>query len=214
MINKIINFISNNKISTTEVADCLDKSGGLVGPMPINRGHFSVGKVRWTFANEFSNWNVHKDIQEVDESEIVLIDVFDCEDRAIVGELVAKYLLLYKKACALICCGNVRDASAFIQNDYSVWCSGFNPVGCHNEKPKTWPTETVIDSKRKYYDGAIAVCDDTGVVIIPKEKHTEEFLSRLHNMKNQEEIWFDRLNRFRESTFDIVCNKYYLNEKD
>ena len=63
------------------------------------------------------------------------------------------------------------------------------------------------------YDGAIAVCDDCGVVIIPKEQHTEEFLQKLHHIEDQEDIWFDRLDHYKENTFEIVCLKNYLKEK-
>ena len=63
------------------------------------------------------------------------------------------------------------------------------------------------------YDGAIAVCDDCGVVIIPKEYITDEFLKVLHHMEEQEDIWFDRLDHYKESTFDIVCKKEYLDDE-
>ena len=32
-------------------------------------------------------------------------------------------------------------------------------------------------------------------------------------MKEQEDIWFDRLDHYKESTFDIVCKKKYLNDE-
>ena len=60
------------------------------------------------------------------------------------------------------------------------------------------------------YDGAIAVCDDCGVVIIPKECHTEEFYEKLVDIEEQEDIWFSRLDHYKENTFEIVCLKNYL----
>ena len=60
------------------------------------------------------------------------------------------------------------------------------------------------------YDGGAAVCDDTGVVIIPKELHTEEFLEKLHNIEDQEDIWFECLDHRKWNTYDIVCLKKYL----
>ncbi len=57
------------------------------------------------------------------------------------------------------------------------------------------------------YDGSIAVCDDWGVVVIPSSKLTEEFLESLYHIENQEDIWFDRLDHYKESTFDIICQK-------
>lgn len=62
------------------------------------------------------------------------------------------------------------------------------------------------------YDGSVAVCDDCGVVIIPKELLNEAMLESLIKIEHQEDIWFDRLDRYKENTFEIVCQKKYLNE--
>ena len=64
------------------------------------------------------------------------------------------------------------------------------------------------------YDGAIAVCDDCGVVIIPKDRINEEFYQALVKIENQEDIWFDRLDHYKENTFDIVCMKNYLKDEN
>lgn len=210
MLEEIIEYIRKNRVSTTEVADCLGKSGGIPGLAPINRGHFCVGKVRWTLARSSSNWHVHRDLQDINKDEIVLIDVLECEGRAIIGELIAKYVLLYQQAGALVCCGDVRDAAALIRSNYSIWCSGFNPVGCFSEQPETEPDSLLIERSKERYDKAIAVCDDGGVVIIPKEEHTTTFLAKLENIEAQEDLWFERLDRHKESTFDIVCKEKIL----
>ncbi len=55
MKNKIIDYIRRNRVSTTEVADCLGKAGVLPNVMPINRGHFKVGNVKWVYAFDNSN---------------------------------------------------------------------------------------------------------------------------------------------------------------
>ena len=44
---KIIDYIDTNKVSTTEVADCLGKKGVLEDIMPVNVGQFCVGKIKW-----------------------------------------------------------------------------------------------------------------------------------------------------------------------
>ena len=47
---KIIEYIRVNKVSTTEVADCLGKTGALTDVMQVNRGHIKVGKIKWVYA--------------------------------------------------------------------------------------------------------------------------------------------------------------------
>lgn len=88
---------------------------------------------------------------------------------------------------------------------------GLNPVGCYNRQPSKQLDEKLFKESFEKYDGAIAVCDDCGVVVIPKEKITEDFLKSLEHMECQEDIWFDRLDHYKENTFEIVCKKLYLN---
>ena len=211
---KIIDYIKKNRVSTTEVADALGKTGVVKGVKPINRGHFKAGLIKWVYACNESNWTLHEQIKDIEENRVIFVDVFDCADRAVFGELVSKYLLLYRQSEAVVVCGNMRDAAALIRNNWQIWCTGFNPVGCLNNKPDELPDKFLLEQYREKYDGSIAVCDDCGVVIIPKEKITESFLEKLYMIENQEDIWFDRLDHYKENTFDIVCEKKYLSDRD
>lgn len=210
--NQIVDYIRRNRVTTTEVADCLGKSGAVEGVFAVNRGHFRVGVVRWTCAFDQSNWHVHKDLVDLEKDEIVFIGSHNSGNRAVIGELVCKYCLLYMQAAAVVMNAPARDAGALIRENYAVWSKGFSPVGCFNQKPERDSLPQEVVDEKEFYDGAIAVCDDCGVVIIPKELHTEEFLKKLHHIEEQEDIWFDRLDRKHENTFEIVCEKKYLNE--
>lgn len=214
MREKIIQYIKRNRVSTTEIADCLGKTGAVENVTPVSSGFFKVGQIRYVYAIDESNWTVHQQVINTEENDIVFIDSINCNGRAVIGELVSKYILLYKQAAAIVTNAPMRDASALIREKYSIWCNGFNPNGCFNTKPKDELPFQIIDEHRNYYDGAIAVCDDCGVVIIPKEYHTEEFYKKLENIENQEDIWFDRLDHFKENTYQIVCEKLYLKDKN
>lgn len=210
MKKQIIDYIKRNRVSTTEIADCLGKTGGMDNVLPINRGHFKVGNVKWVYAYKSTNWDVHEQVIDTQEDDIVFIEAIDCENRAIIGELVSKYILLYRQAAAIVTDSKMRDAGALIRENYPIWCNGVSPVGCFNTKPEPALNETVIKEHKEKYDGAIMVCDDCGVVIIPKEYHTQEFLNKIIAMEEQEDVWFDRLDRHKENTFEIVCLKKYL----
>lgn len=212
MKERIIDYIRRNRVCTTEVADCLGKSGVLENVMPINQGQFRVGNVHWVYTHEESNWEVHEQVIDTQEGDIVFVEAFDCKQRAIFGELVAKYMILYCQAAAIICNARLRDAAALLKEKYPIWCTGFTPVGCFNRKPEHALDPALIAEHRARYNGAIAVCDDCGVVLIPKEHHTEEFLQKLHHIEEQEDIWFSRLDHHKENTFEIVCLKKYLSE--
>ena len=210
MKNKIIDYIRRNRVCTTEVADCLGKAGALPGVLPLNRGHFKVGSVKWVYAWKSSNWDVQKQLVDTCENDIVFIDAIECEGRAIIGQLVSKFLLLYRQAAAIVVNAPMRDASGVIRENYPIWCTGVNPVGCFNAKPAVELPKDIALSHKEQYDGAIMVCDDCGVVLVPKECHTREFFDKLVAIEEQEDIWFDRLDHKKENTFEIVCLKKYL----
>lgn len=213
MKSQIIEYIIKNKVSTTEVADCLGKSGSLHNVHAVNRGHFCVGEVFWTYASGSSNWVIHEDIQDMPEKSVLLVDVFDCDDRAVLGELVSKYVLLYKQAAAIVVNGNIRDAGNIVKESYAVWCQGFNPEGCFNSSNfKDIPAE-LKEQKREFYNGTIAICDYCGVVIVPKQLHTLQFLKKLEAIEEQEDIWFDCVDRKKWTTFETVCLKRYLEKE-
>ena len=210
---QIIDYLVRNRVSTTEVADALGKTGVLPNLMPVNRGHYRVGKVKWVYAYEESNWPVHEQIQDIEEECVVFVEAFDCGDRAIFGELVCKYLLLYRQSKAVVIAGKMRDAAGLIKENWPIWCDGMNPVGCFNRKPSVEFDAVVKNIHFEKYDGTIAVCDDCGVVIIPKECICKDFLEKIKCMEDQEDIWFDRLDHYKENTFEIVCKKRYLEDE-
>lgn len=206
---KIIDYIRMNKVSTTEVADCLGKTGVLSGIYPINRQQFAVGKVKWVYAYNESNWDVHEQVRDVQKGDVVYIECFDCNDRAIIGELVSKYILLYRGGAAIVTNGRMRDAHKLIKENYPIWCTGVSPVGCFNTKNEVYFNKSIIEDRTENVDGSVMVCDDTGVVLIPKAELTEEFYTKLEAIEEQEDIWFDCIDRRKWDTFDTVCLKKY-----
>lgn len=211
---EIIAYIKRNRVSTTEVADCLGKTGAVEGVHAVNRGHFCVGPVRYIYGHTESNWPIHDQAREIQAGEVVVMDGIFVNNRALVGELVSKFILLYREASAIVMLGNARDANDLIKQNYPVWCAGFNPVGCFNrDVPMTDAVRAEVEKKRALYEGTLAVCDDTGVVIIPKEQITEEFLQKLYHIEEQEDMWFNCIDHLKWDTYDTVCLKKYLEEE-
>ena len=213
MINEIISYITKNRVSSTEIADCLGKKGVIPNSHAVNSGHFKVGKIHWVYAYGETNWHVHQQIQQLDENDIVFVEAFNCKERAIFGDIVSKYILLYQQAHAIVTTANLRDAPRLIKENWPIWCGGFNPVGCFNRSLEHDLAPAIVKEHRTKYHGAIAVCDDTGVVVIPKEQHNQDFLDKLVFIEAQEDIWYECIDRKKWSTFDTICLKKYLNNK-
>ena len=119
---KIIEYIKRNRVSTTEAADCLGKSGALEGVLPLNAHHFAVGEVEYLYAIQDSNWTVHEGLEKGGITDkIVFIDAVDVHGRAVIGDIVSKYILLYMGNRAIVCTGKMRDAHILLKENYPIW---------------------------------------------------------------------------------------------
>ena len=50
MMDEIVNYIRRMRTSSTEVGDCLGKTGVVKDCFPVNRGNFACGPVKWVYA--------------------------------------------------------------------------------------------------------------------------------------------------------------------
>ena len=132
-----IELIENNRISTTEIGDVLGKTGQVEGVYPLNRQQFRAGEVVCIYAINNSNYEVHKQVAELDLADkILFIYNVNC-DKAIFGDLVSKYILLYKRAKAIVINGILRDIPDLIKENYPIWLNGKSPIGCVNHNYTT-----------------------------------------------------------------------------
>jgi regulator of RNase E activity RraA len=162
------------------------------------------------YAFNESNWELHEQITDVKEGEVLLLEPFNCNNRAIFGSLVSKYLILYQQVAAIVVQGYLRDIPHLRKENWPIWCAGGTPIGCFNRKNEINLDPAIIAERRKQYDGTIAVCDDSGVVIIPKDRINRDFLEKLDWIEEQEDVWFDCIDRLKWNTYDTVCLKKYL----
>ena len=210
--DQIVEYIELNRVSTTEVADVLGKTGELDPQMrcltPRSR---AVGKLFYAPSFNGSNWYTHYFAQEAPQNAVLYIEGVNCGNKAIFGDLVAKYTLLYKKAKGLVVSGYVRDAHQLVKEKYPIWCWGTTPIGCNNKD--TGIDDAYYQARKEEFDGAIVVADDSGVVVVKKHQLTQEFLDGVAAMELQEDIWYDCIDRLKYSTFETVCQKKYLMNK-
>ncbi|HSR50231.1 MAG TPA: RraA family protein [Acidobacteriota bacterium] len=207
---RIIKKIKTNRISTTEVADCLGKTGNIPEVLPLSEGHFEVGEVYLAYCYNESNWPLHRQLEEVQPGQVVIVETHNCGTRAAFGDLVSKFGLLYREASAMVVNGYLRDAHNIKKHRYPVWCRGITPIGCFNRQNQHDLEASVLQKWRKEYEGGIAVCDDGGVVVVPSQALTEDFLQKLDFIELQEDIWYYCLDVKKWSTYRTVCLKDYL----
>lgn len=210
LTEKAIELIQANKISSTEVSDVLGKKGQIEGVHALNPGQFVAGEAAFIYAVNDSNYEVHRQLADADlKGKIVFVYNVNCS-RAIFGSLVAKYILLYKGAKAIVVNGKLRDAHTLIKEKYQIWLEDVSPIGCVNCPNGEDLSKEEYERLKEKYEGSIMVCDDSGVVMIPKDKIDEKLLTKLEFIEFQEDIWFYCVDTLKMSTFDTVCKKKYL----
>lgn len=210
-LKQAIELIEANKISTTEVADVLGKTGQIENVYALNQGMFKAGEVKVIYAINNSNYEVHKQLAESDDIKDKILFVYNVNcDRAVFGDLVSKYIMLYKRAKAIVINGKLRDAHSLIKEKYPIWLSGVSPIGCVNKVNGPDIDPDLLQEIKDKYDGSIMVCDDSGVVMVPKDKIDEKLLTKLDFIEFQEDIWFYCVDTLKMSTLDTVCKKKYL----
>ena len=96
------------------------------------------------------------------------------------------------------------------KENWPVWYEGPTPIGCFNRKHETPFPADVLAERRARYEGAVAVCDDSGVVVIPPDVASDPaFIEKLNWIEQQEDLWFDCIDGKKWDTFETVCLKRY-----
>lgn len=210
MRDELLDLIRRNRISTVEVADALGKTGVLTGISSLNPGHFVAGEVFYTCAWDESNWSLHEQIQELPEHSMVFVDTFRCAEHAPFGDLVTKYLVLYRRAAGIVVEGHVRDAHRLRKERYPLWCKGVTPLGCYNRQvEQDQEVAEYLERRRTKFDGAILIADDSGCTLIEANQQTRELYEALEATELREDIWYFCIDTLKLSTFDAVCRQVY-----
>ena len=215
MKQSLIDLIRSNRISSVEVADALDKTGVINGLYPLNDLLFAAGRVQYVYTFNGSNWPLHEQIQNIKEDSIVFFDTIGCANRAVFGDIVSKYLMLYKKAKAIVVNGFLRDVHRLKKENYPIWLAGVTPKGCFNRRVEmTSDVEKYVQERFEQFNDTILVCDDSGVVHIDREHINQETFSKLEFVELQEDIWYYCIDTLKWSTYDTVCLKKYLDHSE
>ena len=186
LIDEIIDYIEENKVSTTEIADVLNKTGEVdIKLNPLTLRNWAVGRVFYAPSFNESNWYTHYFLQKAPKKHIIYVEGVNCGEKAIFGSLVAKYALLYKQAKGLVVSGNLRDVHTLVKEQYPIWCWGKTPIGCVNKD--TGIDKEYYEKRKEEFDGSIMIADDSGVVVVKKHQLTEEFLQGLKHIEEQED---------------------------
>ena len=101
-----------------------------------------------------------------------------------------------------------KDVELILKYNYPVWSNDRTPIGCVNKNLGDFPEK---DKKALYdkYEGAVVICDSSGVIAIPKDIDTNVIIDNINKMLDKEDVWFYCLDELNHNTFEIICQKKY-----
>ena len=209
--HEILDYIQTNRVSSVEISDALDKTGVIPSVKSINQGSYSVGIIKYITTWSESNWPLHQQIQDVGQGDMVFVDTFGCNDKAIFGDLVAKFLILYRKVAGVVVNGYVRDLHRLRREGYPIWAHGSTPLGCSNKKVHLADdVKNYFEQRREIYEGGILVADDSGCSLIERSRQTKSTLEKINFIELQEDIWYYCIDTLKMNTFEVICLKEYI----
>ena len=208
---EIVSIIESNRIGSTEVADSLGKQGVLEGLLPIIPNSHLCGVVHYVHTYDGSNWPLHEQIKDLPEGIVLFIDTINCDGKAIFGDLVSKYLILYKKVKGIVVNGLVRDVPEIVRYSFPIWSTGVSPLGCVNKEVRlSQKNELFLTDRRLRFHGGVITCDASGCTLIESENDLQNVANNLHSIELQEDVWSYCINTLKWSTFETICEKRYL----
>jgi regulator of RNase E activity RraA len=215
-MKEVLNYIIDNRLGSTEVADGLGKKGVLqLDLQPLIPGTFLAGEVQYMYTMNESNWPIHEQAENALKDKVVYIDSIDCANKALFGELVAKFFILYKGVKGLVVNGRLRDIPHLKKYGFPIFFTGTSPLGVYNRQTElTIQQKTHIEKRMELIDGSLIVCDDSGVTFIDKSYNQDELLNRMIMIEAQEDIWSYCINVLKWSTYRTICMKDYLSHPE
>jgi 3-hexulose-6-phosphate synthase/6-phospho-3-hexuloisomerase len=176
-----------SKVSTANISDAMHRKGAMIGLKPLKKGYRVVGRAV-TVRTYNGDWA--KPVQAIDvagKGDVIVIDA--CGGRTAVWGELASWSCKTKGIAGVVIDGAVRDVEDIIEMGFPVFARHLAP---NAGEPKGFGEigAEICCGGRTVREGDWIVADDSGVVVIPKE--------RARDIANRAIDVFEQENRIRE----------------
>jgi 3-hexulose-6-phosphate synthase/6-phospho-3-hexuloisomerase len=176
------------KVSTPNIMDAVHRKGAMIGLAPVNRPAIKIAGPAVTVRTADGDWA--KAVEAIDKAkkgDILVIDA-GSGHTAVWGEL-ASWSCIKRGVLAVVIDGAIRDVDDIRAIQFPAWSRNISP---HAGEPKGFGEigVEVIVGGQAVHDGDWIVGDQSGIVVIPKER-AQEIANRSLDVHERE-------NRIRE----------------
>lgn len=158
-----------SKLPAANVADCMSRTSALspeikLQSSPKNR---MCGVALTVKARAGDNLMLHQALNMAQEGDVIVLSNEGDRSRAIMGEIMYKYLADFKKVAGIVIDGPIRDLDVIAHEKCPIYATGSTPGGPFKEGPGEVNVPISIGNIA-VAPGDIVLGDRDGVIIIPK----------------------------------------------
>lgn len=158
-------------LSTTVLADAMDRLAGILGLTRFNNAQRLVGSAVTVKTRPGDNLNIYRAIRLLQPGQILVVDGGGALENALVGELMM--LAARARGCAgFVIDGAIRDVGAFATEDFPCFARGANPRGPYKSGPGLIGVPIAIGGQ-VVMPGDAVVGDEDGLLVIPRDRTAE-----------------------------------------
>ncbi|MCD8141097.1 MAG: RraA family protein [Planctomycetaceae bacterium] len=155
------------RLPAANVADCMNRLCALPADINLLSSPKSnmCGVALTVHVREGDNLMLHQALNMAQEGDVIVLSNDGGRNRAIMGEIMYRYLADYKKVAGIVIDGPIRDIDAISKSSCPLYAAGFTPGGPYKEGPGEINAPISIGGV-SINPGDIILGDEDGVIVI------------------------------------------------
>lgn len=156
---------------TATVSDVMGRLNGTSGLRPFHKTTYLVGTAVTVHTTPGDNLGLHVALASIRPGDVLVVDGGGTLDRALVGEIL-KELAVKGGSAGFVVDGAIRDADAFVNDDFPCFARGVSLRGPHKFGPAQINIPITIGGS-VVHPGDIVLGDLDGIIFVPQNDALE-----------------------------------------
>lgn len=158
------------ELPAANVADCMSRTSALSPEIKLQSSPEKrmCGVALTVKARAGDNLMLHQALNMAQEGDVIILSNEGDRSRAIMGEIMYRYLADFKKVAGIVIDGPIRDLDVITYEKCPIYATGSTPAGPFKEGPGEVNTPISIGNI-VVQPGDIILGDRDGVIVISKE---------------------------------------------
>jgi regulator of RNase E activity RraA len=159
-----------SKLPAANVADCMGRLCALPPELSLKSSPLKrmCGVALTVKARSGDNLMLHQALNMAQEGDVIVLSNAGGRERAIMGEIMYRYLADFKKVAGIVIDGPIRDIDELAKVQCPLYASGTTPGGPFKEGPGEVNVPISIGGV-VIQPGDIVLGDADGVIVIPRQ---------------------------------------------